>query len=339
LPSNRAGSVVRCVECKSVIQLPDVSATELRSGKPIPIVATLVNETEGRTESPTIDDERGPQLDTETSDGVGVVEDSESLADNIQLTRDADIPVFPNLDSKFEAIASLEKEAAKKQRPVAKVKGNLAESFVDETRSASRDHDQGLASGSKTIPDDEDDEDNVDLPTIVEIEEVKIELLDDERHDFDDHRTLAKFYGFCIAILGLVSLVPAIIFLIKHNQAGVSEMTPRWIFFLIFVGALHVIYSIYLIQIADWSALWAVSILMLVASCIYGMLSAAILLDDGYGPVVHLLQLSFSNMRSASIWCLIGLCLSVLTSYLCGREALSWRRNEKLLIEIVGGED
>lgn len=150
-----------------------------------------------------------------------------------------------------------------------------------------------------------------------------------------DHKTLARFYGFCISILGLISLVPAIIFLIKINQAEFLAVTPRWIYLLIFVGALHIVYAVYLIQVADWSSLWAVSILMLVASFFYGVFSTAILLDDGFGPVVQFLQLPVAQMKTATIACLVGLCLSVLTSYLCGREALNWKKNEKILFDVA----
>ncbi len=43
MPSNRAGKIVRCPECKSSIQLSLVSESEIKSGKPIPIEAILVN--------------------------------------------------------------------------------------------------------------------------------------------------------------------------------------------------------------------------------------------------------------------------------------------------------
>ena len=148
-----------------------------------------------------------------------------------------------------------------------------------------------------------------------------------------DHRTLARFYGFCLATLGFISLIPAVIMLIKINQGEVASVTPRWIYILMFVGAIHVVYAFYLSQVADWSALWAISILMLVATCLYALFSTAILLDDGFGPVIRFLQLPVAQMRSASIWCLIGLCLSVLMSFLCGRESLQWKRNERIMIE------
>ena len=42
MPTNRAGKVVRCPECKSTLQLRLISESEQRSGKPIPIYATIV---------------------------------------------------------------------------------------------------------------------------------------------------------------------------------------------------------------------------------------------------------------------------------------------------------
>ena len=167
---------------------------------------------------------------------------------------------------------------------------------------------------------------------------INIEL---NREDFSisqrkkDFKTIARFYGACVGILGLVSLIPAIVMLVQIQQAEIGATTPRWIYLMMFVGGLHLVYSVFLMQIADWSALWAISILMLVASCVYGMFSAAIMLDAGYGPIVQFLQLSGAQVRSAGIGCLVGLLFSVPTSYMCGREALNWKRAEQKLIEIA----
>ena len=150
-----------------------------------------------------------------------------------------------------------------------------------------------------------------------------------------DFKTLARFYGVCVGLLGFFSLLPAIIMLARIQQGDMHAVTPRWIYLMMFVGALHLVYSVYLMQIADWSALWAVSILMLVASCLYGMFSAAIMLDSGFGLMAQFLQLTSSQIRTAGIGCLVGLLLSVLTSYLCGREALNWKRSEQKLFQIA----
>jgi len=433
VPGNRAGSSIRCSECKAVIKLPKVSESEAKSGKPIPIVAVAVSVEDKEADG--FDSESQPaaghdiatdkievpvqseSVSCNTSDGNNPLKETGNGLDSVEPNVEKDSSLEPAvINSSIDEIDTLTKTLEKNQPQNAKV----SIPNVKDAKGSSKplDHTKRAAALAKNNEHEESDfepiselpmpspsdsakfssdvtpptevptsrarnrqpsdveplsffqqlsrNDDIEAPKPFEelidqnegahavapkIEiakqdnkrekleksgSVKIELLESspaslEQKVSDDHRIVARFYGLCIAILGVVSLAPAIVFLVKLNQAGMNEVTPRWIFLLIFVGAMHLIYSVYLMQISDWSALWAISILMLAASCLYGVFCGAILLDDGYGIVSRFLQISSSQQRSAMIWCLIGLTFSVLSSYLCGREAINWRRNEKFV--------
>ena len=340
LPSSRAGKIVRCSICKSTLRLPEVSRSEIESGKPIPVRAEFVGEAED-------DVDQALAANGDPDNEAPVVQPADSNRPFVRVG--------------IDELDSMSAEMGLENGPNDQASWSTTCQAIADSKGVS-DRDQANGVGGGSAASESTDLDSIQVPDTVSLNQLAKQLevgqgsttketrtaIDsiavapsrtDTQHVADqqkkDHKTLARFYGFCIATLGLVSLVPAIIMLIKINQADMSATTPRWIYLLIFVGALHVVYAVYLIQIADWSALWSVSIMMLVATFFYGIFSTAILLDDGFGPVVRFLQLSVAQMRGAAIWCLIGLCFSVLTSYLCGRESLQWRRNEKRMFDIA----
>ena len=150
-----------------------------------------------------------------------------------------------------------------------------------------------------------------------------------------DHHTLTRFYGSLLGLLGLLTAIPAAYLLVQFDDATGETSPPRWIYFLLFCGGLQLLYALFLIQVTDWSALWAVSLVSLVAACGFGALDVALLLDDGFGPAAQLLQVSFSQRTRGMLVCLVGLCTSVLVSYLCGREAWMWQRWARMRTGLV----
>jgi hypothetical protein len=103
----------------------------------------------------------------------------------------------------------------------------------------------------------------------------------------------------------------------------------------ILVASLHVIYAIFVIQIADWSSLKAVSVVLLTIAATYGFISAALLLGGSQGIVAMWLGLPTVMMQKASIWCVAMLLLATMAAYVCGREALAWQRTDKLYQQIL----
>ncbi len=353
LPNSRSGKVVRCSECKATLRLPPISESEAQSGKPIPITALLIAQPQSNVDVETPPEDIADQTPTENSNPEHVADLSESIApEKSNADREAvfqepatatvpqtkeSAPVTINLpvESKPEPLQEQEFVEINLQ---AGSTGTQKRNVVSNDKKKTVDSLESVATQIESVS-ISDPVIKTDIGSSIDSgKDVSIELnrsnnpLSQRKKDF---KTIARFYGVCVGFLGLVSLIPAIIMLVRIQQQDFTAVTPRWIYLMMFVGALHLVYAVYLIQIADWSALWAVSILMLVASCVYGMFSAAIMLDSGFGPIAEFLQLAGTQTRTAGTGCLVGLLFSVLTAYLCGREALNWKRTEQKLLKIA----
>ena len=90
-------------------------------------------------------------------------------------------------------------------------------------------------------------------------------------------------------------------------------------------------YAIFLLQVADWASLRAVSFAMLAIAMTFGLLSTGLIVGDGSGFVPKFLELEGSLVQRAGFWCVAMLCVATLASYLGGRESARWQRAEKLL--------
>jgi hypothetical protein len=167
------------------------------------------------------------------------------------------------------------------------------------------------------------------LATAGEAAEFEGIRLDEDRFDDrsdDEFRFLSQFFAACIAVMGLVLIIPSSLAWNGWGGLPVEPLGSRWIFIMIFLGALHIMYSIYLFQLLDRSALWSVSIFLLAVACIHGVFTAGTWLDAGIGPVSRFLQLPPTETAAVTLWCFLHLCFSVLLSYLCGRQALRWKQ-------------
>lgn len=147
-----------------------------------------------------------------------------------------------------------------------------------------------------------------------------------------DRRMLARFLAGCLFLIAIVNIVPAVSH--WYGWATIAENTPlpRWIYLQIFVGAIYTVYSIFLLQISDWSALRSVSVAMLVFAFSFGVISTGLLVGETFAGV---LGIPYSLNRRAAIWCVAMLILATLMSYWAGKESSNWRRAEKLLREII----
>lgn len=150
-----------------------------------------------------------------------------------------------------------------------------------------------------------------------------------------DRKTLARFFALCLCIVSVVNMVPAIYHWYQWTQLVETMPLPRWIYMLIFVGAIHFVYAIFLAQIPDWSAMRAVSIAMLVIAFVFGFVSTGLLVGGGQGNLSEFFGIPFALNRQASIWCVAMLCLATLMSYWAGKESSNWQRAEHLLREIL----
>ncbi len=148
-----------------------------------------------------------------------------------------------------------------------------------------------------------------------------------------DQRTLARFFGFMLVMLGLLNLIPVAYFLIVLANEGQTQPIPRWIYFLGFVGAVHFLYATYVVQLVDFSALQMISLFLLVTTCIFGFVGMSLFLEGrGASDVVRYLQIAQVLKYRATVWSGIVFGLTALCCYLVGREALLWRQRHSVRI-------
>ena len=149
-----------------------------------------------------------------------------------------------------------------------------------------------------------------------------------------DRKMLARFFALCLAVVAIINMIPAIYHWYHWAQLTDSVPLPRWIYIQIFVGALHLIYAVFLAQIPDWSAMRAVSVALLFMAFIFGIVSTGLLVG-GSGNLSGFLGIPFALNRQACFWCVAMLCLATLMSYWGGKESANWQRAEHLLKDIL----
>lgn len=150
-----------------------------------------------------------------------------------------------------------------------------------------------------------------------------------------DRQTLARFFALVLCLVAIVNMVPAIYHWFHWLQLTESLALPRWIYIQIFVGAIHLVYAIFLAQIPDWSAMRAVSVAMLAVAFVFGFVSTGLLIGGGQGNLTGFLGIPYALSRQACIWCVAMLCLATLMSYWGGKESSNWQRAEFLLKDIA----
>jgi len=170
-------------------------------------------------------------------------------------------------------------------------------------------------------------------PPVIE-EEILIEIDPAFPKQRDDEAILARFFGSCVLCIGVLTIVPAVYFWILTNaqevvgDPRVIDSLSRWAYVLGFLGAMHVLYGLYVMQLVDYGALQMLSIFMLAVTCLYGFVAMSLWLDPGNGKVVRFLQLPEVLKSRAMIWCGIMFGISALGCYLFGRESMMWKRRQ-----------
>ncbi len=165
-------------------------------------------------------------------------------------------------------------------------------------------------------------------PTIEK--EILIEIDASYRERRSDEQVLSRFFGICMIMIGLITIVPAIYCGVTLSQQDVLGPVPRWAYLAGFLAALQWIYGFYIWQLVDYSVLQMLSAFLLLLTCLYGFAGVSLLLDEGGGAVTRFLQLPTSLKQRGMIWCGIMFGINALASYLCGREAMTWHRRTLL---------
>ncbi len=149
-------------------------------------------------------------------------------------------------------------------------------------------------------------------------------------------RNLAAWFIAClILVVGLANLVPAIYHWHVWSKDTLNVVFPKWIFMLIFIAALHLLYSLFAFQISDWSALRAVAIVVLIFAAVFVFVFSELLLGKSESKVADYINLPDTMRKTAIVWTAVMLLMELTTCYLAARESFVWQRIEKLSSKLV----
>lgn len=163
------------------------------------------------------------------------------------------------------------------------------------------------------------------VPVVEDFVDIEIDHDVTERH-FDDHRFVARFFAGVTLAIGLITIAPTVYFVVNWFAIDSTLPIPRWTFLMVFLGLLHLVYAIYVLQVSDYSTLQMLALFQLALVCVYGFVVAAVLLDAQQGDVVRFLQLPYGLTRTAAIWCGAMFSITTLCCYLSGRESMMWKK-------------
>ncbi len=149
-----------------------------------------------------------------------------------------------------------------------------------------------------------------------------------------DRVLLTRVFGILICLVGSINMVPSYLFWNRWSQQITPPPLPHWVYWQVFIAALCLVYAIFLWQIADWSALKSVSIVMLIMAMGYGLITISLILGGAQSPAARWLSLDGQTLDRGKTWCATMLCVVTLISYLGGRESSKWKRSNQLLEKI-----
>ncbi len=300
VPLARAGSIVRCSECKSVIQLRSLSHNEESQKLPVELFATLVTSTHADSKATLVD----APLPSPEEDRSESFSGAQTIVDRA-IVPQLDPSELDQFELPIPQPARLRFGSGKRKR-----KG-----IGHANRKSAKTFDSAGIDMGQPMPDTAPDLSGIDL----------LEPTDDEPSD-EEFRFLSQSFAFCLATLGVFLTVPSLLAWNGWTTLPVESQGSRWIPIMIFLGALHFVYAIFLFQIQDRAALWSVAIFLLAVGCIHGVFTAGTWLDAGVGPVSRFLQVPHGEATTLTLWCLLHLCFAILLCYLCGRQALLWKQ-------------
>jgi len=371
MPSNRAGRIVRCPECKSSIQLSLASESEIKSGKPIPIEATLVSYDDDCPVIPVDTQHDDNPSNSGSSDRIDEECDSAVLSEITAAIEAATaeqspppretIPLRPeNASMKTDprpkaAHHQSSQQPQQPQQPKLDVPSELSPRGIQKNKEAHREKLRMILA----IPDEpiiakpvteesfakhslrpERERKSRETPEVIPTWDVvpasapSIPWEDRIRKANEDRVVLSRLLAASLCVLAIVNVIPALIFWYDWYCSIDQVALPRWVYLQCFIAAIYVVYALFQFQIPDWSAVRAVSITMLVIAFLFGVLSTGLLVGGGGGVLADFLGVSHTYLQRAAIWCVTMLCLATLVSYLGGREAANWRRSQQLMMEM-----
>ena len=89
----------------------------------------------------------------------------------------------------------------------------------------------------------------------------------------------------------LFSMIPGAWDLVEHLTIPDSPHVARWAFVLLTLGLVQIAYSVYLIQLPDWTTVWVITLYALAMAAIYAMAFGLTLIASTDGTMVRALQI------------------------------------------------
>lgn len=144
-----------------------------------------------------------------------------------------------------------------------------------------------------------------------------------------DSEKLSAAYvlAMLLVLLGLFSVVPGVLDVVRYLRDTESGFVGRWAFVVFFLATLHFGYAFYLGQLPDWSSSWVLTAATLAQGAVYGATLTALYLAGGGSQFVQMLELqSYVDNGHARAWCFVMVCVTGVVAYFCGRVSMRWRR-------------
>ena len=144
-----------------------------------------------------------------------------------------------------------------------------------------------------------------------------------------------------LAAIGVLTMIPGFVDVASANSGEEGGHIAPWAFWTMFIGAMQLLYVVYLVQVPDWSSVWVVSILNLIITTFYATMMAILLMGKGENAIAEALQLTEMHgadiRKKALIWCISMLSISSLLTYLSGRVGIRWHKTYKMTVAATEG--
>jgi hypothetical protein len=149
-----------------------------------------------------------------------------------------------------------------------------------------------------------------------------------------DHNHQLAIYQLAAALIAaaLFGVAPAVWDIVEYVQIPESQFVARWALVLLLLGAVQIAYTIYLVQLPDWTSVWVITVYLLFLAAIYAAVLGLVLISSESGLVVGALQLADKLAGGkAVLWCLCMVGVSTILAFFAGRLSARWHKTEMFL--------
>jgi hypothetical protein len=148
----------------------------------------------------------------------------------------------------------------------------------------------------------------------------------------------ALHWGVVLGVLALFGAVPAVWEWFAMWQNIESAATPPWVYAILLASLVQLAYAVYLSQAPDWSALWATTGAMVVASAGYALMLGTTLMGRSESTLVVVFGYADKLPGNrAAMWCFVMLCLTSVVTYFLGLTAVRWQRAYRVMRSVREG--